>query len=295
VQSAAEQLLFTVVRIEGLDKERAWVGTGFLYSVDTERGGLVLLVTNKHVLEGAVQIRIQMVRVDPDKEEPLLGERSEIVLADFDDESWIGHPDPAVDVAILPLNDELDKLNNRRERPFMRSLVAKLFMKRNDVRELDVVEEIVFVGYPNGIFDSRNLLPVFRRGMTATPFAIDYEGEPAFLVDASVFPGSSGSPVFILDRGTYSPWSGGLVFQGRMIFLGVLAAVHIREVQGRVTELPARLLVEVEDTLDLGIVYKSWTVDECVDKLLHFLGVKRLERDEGDDGPSDPEGSKSGE
>jgi hypothetical protein len=45
------------------------------------------------------------------------------------------------------------------------------------------------------------ILPIsprfFRRGMTATPPQLDYCGRPTFLIDASVFGGSSGSPVFL--------------------------------------------------------------------------------------------------
>lgn len=60
------------------------------------------------------------------------------------------------------------------------------------------------IGYPNGLWDSQNNLPIIRRGITATSVKKDYNGKKEFLIDAAVFPGSSGSPVFIFNEGSYS-------------------------------------------------------------------------------------------
>jgi hypothetical protein len=78
---------------------------------------------------------------------------------------------------------------------------------------------VTFIGYPNGIWDSKNLLPVVMRGTTASPIEVDFEGTPRFLIDASVFGGSSGSPVFILNQGTYSMKDGGVAVGSRFTSL----------------------------------------------------------------------------
>jgi hypothetical protein len=94
------------------------------------------------------------------------------------------------------------------------------------LKGLDAVEEVLFIGYPCGIWDARNLLPIVRRGITATPIYIDFSGRKQFLIDASVFPGSSGSPVFIYNAGIY--WdkkSGSTVVGHRLFFLGILSEV----------------------------------------------------------------------
>jgi hypothetical protein len=59
------------------------------------------------------------------------------------------------------------------------------------------------VGYPISLWDSVNNLPLLRRGITATHPKIDYRGKPEFLIDAAVFPGSSGSPVYLYDFGAF--------------------------------------------------------------------------------------------
>ena len=78
--------------------------------------------------------------------------------------------------------------------------------------------------YPIGLWDEKNNLPIVRRGMTATDPVIDYNGRQEFLIDAAVFPGSSGSPVYIADdNGQFV----GSVFVGpRVKLLGILYAVH---------------------------------------------------------------------
>ena len=46
-----------------------------------------------------------------------------------------------------------------------------------DLESLDAIEEIVMIGYPNGLWDSVNNMPIARRGITATPVYLNYEGK----------------------------------------------------------------------------------------------------------------------
>ena len=81
------------------------------------------------------------------------------------------------------------------------------------------------VGYPNGLWDAVNNMPIFRKGSTATHPNFDYNGKKEFLIDIAAFPGSSGSPVMIFNQGGYQDKKGN-VFMGkdRVILLGVLYA-----------------------------------------------------------------------
>jgi len=81
---------------------------------------------------------------------------------------------------------------------------------------------------------------------------VDYLGLPAFLIDAAVFPGSSGSPVFLLDRGMYQNRTGGTVVGSRVMLLGVLAQYYSRAVEGLVREVPARQVASVQEALASG-------------------------------------------
>jgi hypothetical protein len=105
-----------------------------------------------------------------------------------------------------------------------------------------------------------------------------------------VFPGSSGSPVFLVDRGgTFRDRrSGGVTVGGRFLCLGVLAAVHVQQVEGDVRDLPTRLAVTFNQPLGLGIVFKASTFDVCVDPLLVRAGLTRRP-DTGPPEPGEPE------
>ena len=77
---------------------------------------------------------------------------------------------------------------------------ANLIPSQAELAKYGVFQEVKFVGYPIGIWDEKNNLPIMRRGMTATDPAIDYNGRGEFLVNAAVYPGSSGSPVYIANE-----------------------------------------------------------------------------------------------
>ena len=81
------------------------------------------------------------------------------------------------------------------------------------------------IGYPIGLWDEYNNLPVVRRGSTATPIYMDYNNRKEFLIDMACFPGSSGSPVFIFNEGSYSTRQGQhWIGETRIIFVGILHA-----------------------------------------------------------------------
>lgn len=91
-----------------------------------------------------------------------------------------------------------------------------------------VIEDITFIGYPSGLYDERNKISIIRQGITATPIWNNFRGEKAFLIDAGVFPGSSGSPVFIYNRGTY-PSKDGIILGNRLLFVGIISQTMLRD------------------------------------------------------------------
>jgi len=143
--------------------------------------------------------------------------------------------------------------------------------------ELDALEEVIFIGYPNGIWDRKNFLPIMRRGITATPVTVDFQGKKQFLIDASVFPGSSGSPVFILNVGMYTNKFGVTKVTSRLLFLGVVASVFFQQDINEIrilSQLTLGVPVAISrQMIDLGIVYKASTIIEAIEDFLSTKGV----------------------
>jgi hypothetical protein len=141
---------------------------------------------------------------------------------------------------------------------------------------MDVVEEVLFIDYPDGKFDQHNLTPIIRRGTTVTPLQLDYGGDPTFLIDASVFPDSSGSPVFIADMAKYKDKAGNLRVGGRRAwFLGVVSSVFI---DGKIDVDPISatrgISIKSQEMLDLRVAYKSSTVIETIEDFIQAYRAK---------------------
>lgn len=130
----------------------------------------------------------------------------------------------------MPLGPVLEHTQQQGRQAFFKSMPHTLLPSEAQLSELDALEEVVFVGYPNGMFEAKKLMPILRRGTTATAPQLDYEGSKAFLADASVFPGSSGRLVLIRNQGSYSTKQR-IVIGTRVLFLG--GAGHGRYARGR--------------------------------------------------------------
>ena len=108
-----------------------------------------------------------------------------------------------------------------------------LFQSKSILDNLFAIEDVYMIGYPNGLWDEAHNLPIARKGMTATNPVIDYNGKKEFLVDMAVFPGSSGSPVFLYNPNWFTTKKD-IQVGGRIYLLGVLYASPLFEVEGEI-------------------------------------------------------------
>jgi hypothetical protein len=133
----------------------------------------------------------------------------------------------------------LDALAAVGKRPFYINLSQGIIASAEALASLDPIEDITMIGYPNGIWDEVNNLPIVRRGITATSASGKHQGKSEFLIDAACFPGSSGSPVFIYNNGSYGGFGGaGLVVGIRLMLIGVLYAGHLHTAVGEIKVVP---------------------------------------------------------
>ncbi len=162
VDTLIEQLLFTTIRIETTTSVGQGTGTGFVFTYTSPQGPAPFLVTNKHVIANAQKGKFILLKAHNGK--PLLGVGFPIQVDDFE-QTWFGHPDPEIDVAVMPLNPLLQLMTQSEVEIFYRSIVDSFIPSEDDLKNLDALEEIIFIGYPNGIWDQKNLLPIMRKGI----------------------------------------------------------------------------------------------------------------------------------
>lgn len=264
VNTILEQLLFTTVRITTTNPDGSTgLGTGFIYSKPLADGlAAYALITNKHVVAGATSATLHFIAGDA-KQQPHLGRGVGYFVAN-PGTVFKGHPDPDVDVALMALGDVFEKFREGDASIFIRAVTPDLVATPELLDGYEPIEPVTFIGYPNGLFDSSTFLPIVRRGHSATALNVDYEGKPIFLIDASVFPGSSGSPVFLWTPSGTADKFGNIALggPGKVLFLGVVAAVYQRQVPVLAS---AGSQPFVNDALDIGIVYKATAVRDLVD------------------------------
>lgn len=270
-KTIAEQLFFTTVRTDTVIPDGTQgSGTGFFFSHQMGEKEILFVVTNKHVVMGMREGALIFLRRRDDQ--PTLGDGIRLRVDNWA-QAWFGHPSPDIDIAICPLAPFETHIKREHNIDlFYRSVSTEIIPTPQQIAELDALEPVTFIGYPNGVWDSKNLLPVARRGTTASPIEVDFEGTPRFLVDASVFGGSSGSPVFIMNQGTYARKEGGTVLGSRFYFVGVIAAVFFRTHLNEIIPVPiptqVRPMAQQQEMIDLGIVFKARTVVETIEAFL---------------------------
>jgi hypothetical protein len=190
------------------------------------------------VIHGAQHGVFRLTLKKAGSDEPDFGKHANVPIDQFE-RAWVKHPDSSIDLAVLPLASVLKTLEGQGALPFYKSFRVSDLADEAFLSDLSAIEDIVMVGYPNGLWDSRNNLPMVRQGITATPAYIDFEGRPHFMIDCACFPGSSGSPVLLYNPVSHIDKKGNTVLGGaRMKLLGVLWGGPQHNAEGEIKAVP---------------------------------------------------------
>ena len=247
-ETFTEQVFFSTLRIEFPSK--ATMGTGFIVKSPSKVPGRVytFLVSNKHVINDPRDIlRIVFHSRDDDKATPNLNKHHEFEINKIADGAYYTHPSEDVDLACLNISDLL----NRSDKFYMRMLDSSIMSDYNEP-DLQAGKEILFVGYPEDRYDHAHNLPILRGGRIASLPKVDFEKDPVFLVDAPVFPGSSGSPVFAVLGGYYK-------------LIGVVTQTMIKHQKLEMVEKAKERQLVAPQTIGIGLAYKSTCVKQLID------------------------------
>jgi hypothetical protein len=201
--SPPEQLAYATVRIETCDADgNPGTGTGFFFDLALSGPeSTPVIVTNNHVVENSVTGRFVLTVRSHDG--PIRGSYVTINIPNFA-QQWIPHPDNSVDICVMPIGLLLNEARAQGREFFFTILQSDLLPTEGEIEDYAGLEEIVMVGYPQGLWDNVNNQPIFRRGILASDYRNDWKGKKECLIDAACFPGSSGSPVIFVQSNRIS-------------------------------------------------------------------------------------------
>ncbi|MCX2745825.1 serine protease [Mangrovivirga sp. M17] len=218
----------SVTKIEILDNDSMSIGnaSGFFF----RHNGIKYLITNRHVVIDENEDfypKYLKIKLHTNKENPRQNIDIRVNLYEDSKPNWLEHKDyneKEIDVIALPLN----KLTIEKTIDFD-STIINFFSQENFLNNytLSTFSNVIIVGYPLGFHDESNNLPVYRKGMVASSFKVDFEGDPYFLIDSNLHEGTSGSPVINSPHNLIIDNMGNGIHTQKYILLGVHSAEHI--------------------------------------------------------------------
>ncbi len=100
----------------------------------------------------------------------------------------------------------------------------------NQGMKIEVADDALVVGYPRGFYDTQNLFPVVKSGIIASRWGAFFNRQPYFLIDAKLFPGSSGSLVISKPQHFFTEGGEAYVTDNKQFaFLGIFSGEPVQQ------------------------------------------------------------------
>ena len=217
---ASKNILYTTIQID--DGQSS--ATAFFYHSKIRWGTedvtyTPLLVTNKHVIEGSVEIKLTF-HLGLELNFKPSGGTFEFLLEN-PEQQFLSHPNPEIDLCTMNISGILSEIKAKTGK--------------------DV--------YPDGLWNKTNNPPIAWKGITASDPRFDYNGEPKGLVDIASFEGSSGSPIILIKDLGYTTFNDD---RKAFFLLGVLEALepidligYVYQIDSKRKEEPARQIPDL--------------------------------------------------
>ncbi len=213
-----DKLVKSTVRIVNEDLNGSFfVGTGFFFSYNPDpswNSRIEAIVTNRHVVKSSKTLKFSF-RTETSNEN--IAPPENVFNYDLVNPSnWIFfHPDPTIDLCIIFLKPITDYFLSKHQRKLDIAYFNKELVPNSKIiNMLTSIEDVIMIGYPEGIIEPKKLYPVVRRGITATPFFLDFNDRKEFLTDIFAIGGSSGSPVILYSDNGEHPYLLGIHYAG---------------------------------------------------------------------------------
>jgi len=266
----------TVLISFDVDDTSSSVATGFFVLREFEDGvPRVFLVTNNHVLPKEGKKKSVTIRVNTGNGDKVEVGQIEIPIVGEDGKylpSVRLHPRRGFDVAAVHVTQEFMKHDIKAAQ-----IPYSLFVTKDklEAEKITIGDEIFLLGYPDAIYDPRNVWPILRVGVISSVPSEGYAFDErlrrkyhlpdqidGFLIDANVFPGSSGSLVILKPQ----PFTTGP--QGEALSSNAKKTPYLLGIISGSIPIEDKALSS-RQRMGLGIVYSADTIKETIERFHH--------------------------
>jgi len=252
----------TIVFI-GRGSKDSFIGTGVLLHIS----GIYHLITSKHVVFDKSGNEKSHLFISFNSLKGEIKDRPIDEIKNNFDVKWIIHEDSKIDLAMIPVG--IDPKSDD-----LKTIPENLF---SDIGETNLAEDVFFLGFQPGLSLTR-VNPLVRSGIISR-----VEDNGIFYIDTTVFPGNSGSPVFLKpsfvnpsERGT----SLGFPHFGK--FIGIVGA-YIPYQEWAFSQQTGNARVMFEENTGISIVWSVKKIQEIISSKNFQDQLKKLNGDKSDE------------
>lgn len=247
----------TVVFLGNMSDEGEYspYATGFLVNIQ----GVIHLVTAKHVVMGNVDGKFTGKLIDKglfvffNTVDGKIASRSIDDIKRKNGVRWVFHNDECVDIAVIPF-----PLVKRKDD--VKTIPDNMFCSTGRLFELC---DIFYLSYQPGIKFEKKIFPITRNGIVSL-----VNDDKTFYMDGFVFPGNSGSPVFIKPFPANSPTDSYMV-EGEFAPLGCrlvgVVGAYIPYQEKAVSTKTGRIRMLFEENTGLSKVWSFTFIKEIIE------------------------------
>ncbi|SPO69500.1 serine protease [Pseudomonas sp. JV241A] len=253
-------------------------GTGFMFNFMINKDtGVPLLITNKHVLADARNLKLRISTSSPEDNTKRSGV-AEYLISGGLEHIIIQHPDPNIDLAAICIGPILNDMTNKGLFGYGNMFMETDIITTDELESISIADDILMVGYPTGLSDYKHNLPIVRRGIIASDPTIPFDGKDHFLIDCACFPGSSGSPVVTKEQFFFSDTTGRIMAgKKRSALIGILWGGPVHNSEGKIVvrSIPtaATPIPQVPQMINLGFVISAARI---LDLKTYVLNQKQI-------------------
>lgn len=236
-------------------KDPQWRAVQNIWLV-TNRHVVLPKVSGKEILPSAFAFHMRRIEGDALQWEPIeLDQGALLKRARL-------HTNAEVDVAVIEVHDLLiDKIKGDTKYAQWYSVSSDNFAGNNNIK-VEASDDIIVIGYPRFLYDEVNLYPIVKSGIIASRWGADFNGKPHFLIDAKLFPGSSGS--IVLSKPIDIVVKEGQILHAKekqFAFLGIYSGEPLK--LDRPIELEDMIITQ-KTGFNVGVVWYAELVEEII-------------------------------